>query len=170
MKNFSIDQLRRMHELLCEMTGNEPTIRELGLLESALYSVEQTFMGEPLYETTVERGARLCFCLIKNHAFVDANKRIGVLAIGYADGFPRALANLPLTLLHGGRRYTVRVAGRICMDQAMVDLTDTPAAVGDTVEIFRDAAEVAKRLSTIPYEVLTALSARLVRKRKDAPR
>ena len=81
MKNFSIDQLRRMHELLCEMTGNEPTIRELGLLESALYSVEQTFMGEPLYETTVERGARLCFCLIKNHAFVDANKRIGVLAM-----------------------------------------------------------------------------------------
>ena len=81
MKHFSINQLKRMHELLCEMTGNEPTIRELGLLESALYSVEQTFMGEPLYKTTVERGARLCFCLIKNHAFVDANKRIGVLAM-----------------------------------------------------------------------------------------
>jgi death-on-curing protein len=71
----------RMHEMLCAMTGNEPTVREMGLLESALYSVEQTFMGEPLYKTEVERGARLCFCLIKNHAFVDANKRIGVLSM-----------------------------------------------------------------------------------------
>ena len=95
--------------------------------------------------------------------------RIGVLAIGYADGFPRALADLPLTLLHGGRRYGVRMAGRICMDQAMVDLTDTPAAVGDTVVLWQDAGEVAKRLSTIPYEVLTALSARLLRKRGSAP-
>ena len=72
MKHFSIEQLKRMHEMLCAMTGNEPSIREIGLLESALYSVEQTFMGEPLYKTELERGARLCFCLIKNHAFVDA--------------------------------------------------------------------------------------------------
>lgn len=81
MKHFSIDQLMRMHEMLCAMTGNEPSVREMGLLESALYSVEQTFMGEPLYKTKIERGARLCFCLIKNHAFVDANKRIGVLSM-----------------------------------------------------------------------------------------
>ena len=81
MKHFSIEQLKRMHEMLCAMTGNEPSIREIGLLESALYSVEQTFMGDPLYKTELERGARLCFCLIKNHAFVDANKRIGVLSM-----------------------------------------------------------------------------------------
>lgn len=81
MKHFRIEQLMRMHEMLCEMTGNEPSVRDVGLLESALYSVEQTFMGEPLYKTELERGARLCFSLIKNHAFVDANKRIGVLSL-----------------------------------------------------------------------------------------
>ena len=81
MKHFRIEQLMRMHEMLCEMTGNEPSVRDVGLLESALYSVEQTFMGEPLYKTKLERGARLCFSLIKNHAFVDANKRIGVLSL-----------------------------------------------------------------------------------------
>ena len=81
MKNFSVSQILHMHEMLCALTGNEPTVREMGLLESALYSVEQTFMGEPLYPSVLERGARLCFCLIKNHAFVDANKRIGVLAM-----------------------------------------------------------------------------------------
>lgn len=81
MKRFSVWHLMRMHEMLCAMTGNEPALRDRGLLESALYSVEQTFMGEPLYPTVLERGARLCFSLIKNHAFVDANKRIGVLAM-----------------------------------------------------------------------------------------
>lgn len=81
MKHFTPSQVLHMHELLCAMTGNEPAVREMGLLESALYSVEQTFLGEPLYPDPIERGARLCFCLIKNHAFVDANKRIGVLCM-----------------------------------------------------------------------------------------
>ena len=38
-------------------------------------------MGEPLYPTLLERGARLGFSLMKNHAFIDGNKRIGVLSM-----------------------------------------------------------------------------------------
>lgn len=89
--------------------------------------------------------------------------RIGVLPIGYADGFWRRLSGLPVTLSHKGEDFSVPLVGRVCMDQLMIDLTDTPAAVGDTVCLWRDAAAIAERLSTIPYEVLTALSPRIAR-------
>lgn len=89
--------------------------------------------------------------------------RIGVLPIGYADGFSRRLSGLSVTLSHKGEVFPVGVVGRVCMDQLTVDLTDTPAAVGDTVCLWRDAVGVAERLSTIPYEVLTALSPRIAR-------
>ena len=89
--------------------------------------------------------------------------RIGVLPIGYADGFARRLSGLSVTLSHNGEDFPIPVVGRVCMDQMMIDLTSTPAAVGDTVCLWRDAAGVAARLSTIPYEVLTALSPRITR-------
>lgn len=91
------------------------------------------------------------------------NSRIGVLPIGYADGFPRRLSGLSVTLSHKGEDIPIPVVGRVCMDQLMVDLTDTPAVVGDTVCLWRDAAAIAARLSTIPYEVLSALSPRITR-------
>ena len=91
------------------------------------------------------------------------DSRIGVLPIGYADGFCRRLSGLFVTLSHKGDHFSVPLVGRVCMDQLMVDLTDTPAAVGDTVCLWRDAVSVADRLSTIPYEVLSALSPRIAR-------
>ena len=89
--------------------------------------------------------------------------RIGVLPIGYADGFPRRLSGLSVSLSHKSEMFPAAVVGRVCMDQVMIDLTDTPAAVGDTVCLWRDAVEIAERLSTIPYEVLSALSPRISR-------
>lgn len=91
------------------------------------------------------------------------DSRIGVLPIGYADGFPRRLSGLSVTLSHAGEDFPVPVVGRVCMDQLMLDLTNTPAAVGDTVCLWEDAVDIAARLSTIPYEVLTALSPRIAR-------
>ncbi len=81
MMRFTKEQIHKMHTLLCQMTGGSDGLRDEGLLESALYGIEQTFMGEPLYPTLLEKGARLGFSLMKNHAFVDGNKRIGVLAM-----------------------------------------------------------------------------------------
>lgn len=96
--------------------------------------------------------------------FVAARpSRIGTLPIGYADGFPRAMRGFPLTLCHGDASYTVRTAGRICMDQMMLDLTDTPAEVGDEVCLWRSAEAPARHLGTIPYEVLSTLSPRVTR-------
>lgn len=96
--------------------------------------------------------------------FVTERKsKIGTLPLGYGDGFSRALATLPLTLLHGKKQYRIPVAGRICMDQTMVDLTGTPAKEGDTVSVFGDITAAAHTAGTIPYEILTSLSARLQR-------
>lgn len=93
----------------------------------------------------------------------NRNSRIGTLPLGYADGFPRALSGLTATLSHSGKEYPVPVVGRVSMDQLTVDLTDTPALVGDTVCLWRDATAIAAQLGTIPYEVLTALSPRVGR-------
>ena len=90
--------------------------------------------------------------------------RIGTLAVGYADGLPRAMRGYPLTLLHGKNSYPVSVAGRICMDQMMVDLTDTPGTEGDLVCLWRAADRPAAHLGTIPYEIMTAISPRVERR------
>lgn len=87
---------------------------------------------------------------------------VGILPLGYADGLPRALAGLPVTVRHEDRAYPAALAA-ICMDQCLVDLGDAPAAAGDTVTLWQNAALPAKRLGTIPYEVLAALSPRVPR-------
>ena len=53
-------------------------MRDFGLLESALESAYATFDGQELYPSKEEKGARLGYALISNHAFVDGNKRIGM--------------------------------------------------------------------------------------------
>ena len=94
--------------------------------------------------------------------------RIGTLPLGYADGFCRRLCGLSVTVLHGGLRFPAPVVGRVSMDQITLDLTDTPAAVGDTVVLWQSAAIPAAHADTVPYEVLTALSPRVKRIRSDA--
>lgn len=89
--------------------------------------------------------------------------RIGVLPIGYADGVPRALCALPPTLTRKNRRFSLPVLGLICMDQMMIDLTGTPAKLGDTVCLWQSAEVAATALGITPYEVLTALSPRVAR-------
>jgi len=67
-----------IHQLLAEQTGGSVGVRDMNLLDSALESVFSTFDGKDLYPTKEEKGARLGFNLISNHAFIDGNKRIGV--------------------------------------------------------------------------------------------
>ena len=100
-----------------------------------------------------------------DRAFTARRKsRIAVLPIGYADGYPRALSNTGLVRIHG---CLAPVAGRICMDQLAVDVTDVPGVVGgDIAELIGDASplragEVAARCGTIPNELLSRLGARL---------
>ena len=93
-----------------------------------------------------------------------ARTRIGVLPIGYADGFFRGLSNRMSVVTDQG---PAPQRGRICMDMCMVDLTDLPdVKVGDTVEIFGSRQKVddlAALLDTIPYELTCAVSRRVPR-------
>lgn len=88
---------------------------------------------------------------------------IGTLPIGYADGVFRCLSGFCVTLLHKGKRFSAPIVGRISMDSLTVDLTDTPAQLGDSVCLWQSAAPPAAYAKTIPYELLTALSQRVRR-------
>ena len=79
MIKISCEKAMALQELLIRQTGGTPNVRDLRLLDSALSSAFQTFGGEELYPTLAEKGARLGFSLIANHAFLDGNKRIGML-------------------------------------------------------------------------------------------
>ena len=81
MIKFSKEKVLFLHKLLTEETGGDPNIRDIALLDSALESAFQTFDGTELYPTKEEKGARIGYSLISNHAFVDGNKRIGMYVL-----------------------------------------------------------------------------------------
>jgi alanine racemase len=92
-------------------------------------------------------------------------RRLATLAIGYADGYDRRFsAGAGLVLLHGRR---APVVGSVCMDMVMVDVTDIPETQpGDVAVLFGEGLtinELAARIGTIPYELLTNVSERVKR-------
>lgn len=78
MIQISKDMVMLMHKLIAEETGGSIGVKDEGLLDSALENAFQTFDGKELYPTKQEKGARIGYSLISNHAFVDGNKRIGM--------------------------------------------------------------------------------------------
>ncbi len=78
MIRFSKEKVLLLHRLIAESTGGSMGVRDEALLESALESAFSGFGSTEFYPTKEEKGARLGYALISNHAFVDGNKRIGV--------------------------------------------------------------------------------------------
>ncbi|MBQ5754145.1 MAG: type II toxin-antitoxin system death-on-curing family toxin [Oscillospiraceae bacterium] len=81
MIKFTREDALRLHHLVARESGGSVGIRDEGLLESALEGAFAGFGGEEFYPTIQEKAARLGYTLIANHAFVDGNKRIGVLIL-----------------------------------------------------------------------------------------
>ncbi|MDZ4085086.1 MAG: alanine racemase [Bdellovibrionales bacterium] len=120
----------------------------------------------------VRQGARVSY---GGTWIANRDTRIGVIPCGYADGYRRGLAGSEI-LVHGQR---VPIVGTICMDYFMCDLTSVPLAkVGDEVILLGKSgsqlgshnvtvSELAHRLGTIPYEILTGLSERVPRLYND---
>lgn len=81
MIKFSQEKVLLLHQLITQETGGDPNVRDIALLDSALESAFATFGGQELYPTKEEKGARLGYALISNHAFVDGNKRIGMYVL-----------------------------------------------------------------------------------------
>lgn len=93
---------------------------------------------------------------------LQRDSRIAAIPIGYADGLNRHLGNGHCYCLVNGQKAPY--VGNICMDVAMIDVTDIPCQEGDMVEIFGEQLPVtvlSDALDTIPYEVLTGLSSRV---------
>ncbi len=86
MKTLSKRQIILLHEHLLRETGGTAGLRDEGLLDSAVSVPFQTFDDNELFPTITEKAARLCFGLVKNHAFVDGNKRIGAHATSMTIG------------------------------------------------------------------------------------
>ena len=78
MIKFSKEKVLLLHKLIAAETGGSVGVRDEGLLESALEGAFASFDGQDLYPSKEEKGARLGYTLISNHAFVDGNKRIGM--------------------------------------------------------------------------------------------
>lgn len=78
MIKFTKEKVELLHQLIAKETGGSVGIRDEALLESAVEGIYATFNGQELYPTKEEKGARLGYSLISNHAFVDGNKRIGM--------------------------------------------------------------------------------------------
>ena len=78
MIKFSKEKVKLLHKMIAQETGGSIGIRDEGLLDSALEAAFSGFAGQEFYPTKEEKGARLGYNLISNHAFVDGNKRIGM--------------------------------------------------------------------------------------------
>jgi len=102
------------------------------------------------------------------HTYVtDRATTLGIVPVGYADGIPRTASNQGPMLVRG---HTVSIAGRVCMDQVVLDLGDLDVTAGEEVLLFGpgDAGEPtvqhwADLLGTITYEIVTGIGARIPR-------
>ena len=78
---LTVEEVLLLHKKLLAATGGTAGLRDRGLLESAVWSVDASFGDVERYPTVEEKAARLAFSLVCNHAFVDGNKRVGMLAM-----------------------------------------------------------------------------------------
>lgn len=82
MSYLTVEQVLFIHMRLIAETGGSPGLRDLGLLASAVARPQATFGGEDLYPDIFNKAAALMDSLIRNHPFVDGNKRVGITAAG----------------------------------------------------------------------------------------
>ena len=145
-----------------------PGIGLYGLLLPELegrLELAQTLVTRPLRIETLEPGDTVGY----GRTFTARREtRVMTLPIGYGDGYPRLLSNRADVLVKGRR---APVAGRVCMDMLMVDITDVPGVTleDDVVLLGRQGAEcispeeLARHAETIPYEIMLGFSARVHR-------
>ena len=81
MIKLTIEDMMLLHQKIIDKTGGIRGVRDIGLLELAVNSPFASFDGEDLYRTVEEKAKQLCNSLIRNHPFLDGNKRIGILAM-----------------------------------------------------------------------------------------
>ncbi len=130
--------------------GSEDTLKPVSALRSIIISIKDWPAG-----TTIGYG---------RHGVLERDSRIATVTIGYADGFDRHFGNGAVKMWLNGKLCPT--VGNVCMDAVMIDVTDVPCKVGDTVEIFGEHVpieQLSEARGTIPYEILTSVSPRVKR-------
>ncbi len=185
---FTLDQIHRYN--LCADTIREalpyPVVKHIlnsaGIERFAKYQYDMCRLGIGMYGFSFNGAQLRNVCTLKTtllsvktvsegesigygrHTFLQEDRQIGVIPIGYADGFDRRFGNYGGCVIVRGKRCPI--VGNVCMDLAMVDVTGTDAHAGDEAVIFGDRlpiTELADRLGTITYEILTSVSRRVKR-------
>ena len=78
---LTVDEVLALHDQAIARFGGSPGVRDAGLLDSAVAQPMAGFGGVELYPTLPEKAAAIGFALVKNHAFIDGNKRVGLAAL-----------------------------------------------------------------------------------------
>lgn len=152
LPKFQLDMVR----LGIGLYGVDPTtdgfsqLRPVATLKTLISQIRQVKKGE-----SIGYGRR---------GYAERDLTVATIAIGYADGFSRAFSRgVGEVLIHGNR---AKVIGNVCMDMTMVDVTGLNVMEGDEVILFGKEfpiQEIASKINTIPYEILTNTSERVKR-------
>ncbi|CAN5571908.1 type II toxin-antitoxin system death-on-curing family toxin [soil metagenome] len=78
---LTVAEVILIHDRVIQQSGGSAGLRDRGALEASVYQPQQTFGGADLYPTHIEKAAALAYGLVKNHPFIDGNKRIGHAAM-----------------------------------------------------------------------------------------
>ncbi|MGV3539077.1 MAG: bifunctional UDP-N-acetylmuramoyl-tripeptide:D-alanyl-D-alanine ligase/alanine racemase [Rufibacter sp.] len=130
--------------------SDQSSLQTVGQLKTTVSQVKQVKAGD-----TVGYSRR---------GVATTDKQTATIAIGYADGYDRRFGNGAGEVLINGHRAPI--IGNVCMDMCMVDVTGLDVRAGDEVLIFGEGlplTELAARIGTIPYELLTNVSTRVKR-------
>ncbi|MFD1143077.1 bifunctional UDP-N-acetylmuramoyl-tripeptide:D-alanyl-D-alanine ligase/alanine racemase [Larkinella insperata] len=152
LPEFKLDMVRLGIGLYgVESSRLEPLqVQPIGTLKTVISQIKELKAGE-----TVGYSRR---------GVLTHDARIATLAIGYADGYDRRLGNgVGQVWVNGVLCPTV---GSVCMDMTMIDVTEAPAQEGDEAMLFGpqvSITDLASRIGTIPYEILTGVSERVKR-------
>ncbi|GAB2677895.1 alanine racemase [Kribbella swartbergensis] len=153
---------------------------DLVRIGAGLYGIDETGLGlrpamRLISKLTQVRRIRAGEGVSYRHDFVaDRDTTVALVPLGYADGIPRIAGGQASVLCRGVR---MRVAGRIAMDQFVVDAGDLPVEPGDPVTIFGDgsdgeptAREWADWAGTIPHEIYCGIGSRVPRRYEEGAR
>ena len=129
------------------------------LKEVSKINLEQAFefKAQISFVKKVKKGTSISY---GRTFFAENDMKVATVAIGYADGFKRSFSNLGEVLVNG---KLAKIVGRVCMDQMMIDVSNIECKIGDYVTLYPDIYKEAKKINTIPYELMTSISKRVPR-------